>query len=102
MANTLGNMSTALSSLARIEERQMAIREDMETYLKDHKEHEGRISDLELNYARDIPPLKEARNWLTGGVVCLIGVLFVAMMFGRITIQSQAQAAAVPGSTYAR
>lgn len=87
----LDGIAATLSSLARIEERQMHSNEKTAAILVITQDHEARIRTLErgmpdnleprLNKIEtDMPGLLESRNWMIGGILAILGIVGAAVL----------------------
>lgn len=80
MARTLGKMADTLSAVVRMEERLTEGREALSRAFNELDDHERRLKKVEV----DLPPLKESRKWITGGIVALMGAMVVAFFAGTL------------------
>ena len=87
----LDGIAATLSSLARIEERQMHSNERTAAVASQTADHENRIRVLEKLVPDDIdsrlikietamPGLIESRKWMTTGIIAIIGAIGLAVL----------------------
>ena len=72
----LDAIADSLSSLVRIEERQITINERLAAGQKTMQEHTERIHAIEVK----LPPLQEARGWLVAAILAILGLVGHAIM----------------------
>lgn len=91
----LDNMAEALSTLVRIEERQIQANERLSSGAQSLREHDLRLRELETSVPGGLdkrlstievgmPGLLESRKWVVGGVLfgaSMIGTALVALVF---------------------
>lgn len=82
MSRTLGKMADTLSAVVRMEERLTEGREALARAFTELDDHELRLKRVEL----DLPALKEARKWITGGIVAVVGAMIVAYFAGTLQL----------------
>ena len=76
MDDKLDNITDALASLVRIEERQINANEKLNNGALKFDDHEARIRNVE----KEIPPLVESRKWRTMAMLAGLGMVAAAVV----------------------
>lgn len=91
MDGKLDNITEALSSLVRIEERQVSTNEKLSNGALKMNDHENRLRSLEMNVPDNLdkrlvaietkmPGLIESRKWVVMGVLAGIGMIGAGLL----------------------
>jgi hypothetical protein len=87
----LDGIAATLSSLARIEERQLHSNEKAVSMVSLTNDHENRLRMLERNMPDNLesrinrvesimPGLQESRKWIVSGIVAIIGIVGLSLL----------------------
>lgn len=74
--HSVRTLAENMNKLVLLEERHQEIRAGMERAFNEIKDHNSRLTKLEL----EMPVLRLTRNWIIGGMAAIAMMVFVALM----------------------